>query len=177
MKYAVLACFALFLAIGGGAAWWYWAGPRAVAERWIQCGADRRALVTERDKQFWEEENAPGNAHLLSITEEACLGERVIETVNVRGLKAVVKVKNRRPSLSLEDMTEFPAAATKLERIALLRERAIQAQGVSEWLSELVLVLEQLRWRIDLNLEKRVGLERQFRTAEDHRKKALSTEQ
>lgn len=163
---AVLIPAAIGIAIGIGA-WKYFTGPRRVAEKWLACHGANKSLVTASDQQYWDEAHRGEKRNSFQAFDDACLESSTIDSISIRGRSAEVTVRRRRPDLTYQEMTEFPAAATRAERNALIRERASLATEFSEITYPLKLRLEGLEWRVLLNLEDSVLFDRELHAAQD----------
>lgn len=157
--------------------WWYQISAREVAERWVACGTttSKKSLLTARDQLFADEaeQDTPAETKLI---EEACLAKSEIVGISLNGRQGSLIVNTKYPTLTWDEMTRFPATATKSDKIRILQERVTRAGKYSESKTDIGLRFEALQWRIHLNLEPHVLLRRRFAAATKERQARNWTE-
>lgn len=171
MKRVLALIILLLLVVGAGVYWLYSTGPRRTAERWIQCNPDYKSLMTREDQSYWEEAKKLSGESLTEIYREACLGRDWVQSVEIDGATAVVAISAQRPDLTWDEMTEFPATATRSEKISLIRERA-EGKEMLESSSDLELVIDGFKWRVKQGLKDFVAVEREMESARNAREES-----
>jgi hypothetical protein len=169
MKKTLLTVSFIVIALAGLALRWYLTAPRNVVQQWLVCGSDHPELLTKKDRSYWDEWEKRTIDGSFAIYNAACLAERTVTSSAVNGLTAVVTVRSKSPSLSYEEMTEFPAMATRTEKVAALRDRASSVAKFDESTAKVKLSFESLAWHIVLDLEPKIFVARAIDEAERDR--------
>jgi hypothetical protein len=172
-RMSLLTVLGLLGAVGVGS-WWYFSSAWAVAEEWSTCGRDaKKHLFTRQSLVYWDEWHKlfpKQEDDLGSLWDQACLGETKVVDLQFSGRTAIAKIAYKSPDLDWKELAEFPAAATRAERVSILRKRA-QGAKVKESTGEVMLRLDGLQWKGALDLEQIVLTERQFRDIDEARSK------
>ena len=149
------------------AIWGYFSGPRRVANAWLAChGSEDSSLTTADDQAYWADAHPDSLRRPLQAYYDACLDTSRVTAVAIHGRRALVRFSTTHPTLTWEQLTEFPATATTAERTALVRERAAKVKYVTTE-DTLELRLDAVHWRVALNLREAVLYARALKRAEE----------